>query len=163
MASTSSARSSLETMAFVTSSRSRRLSRSAESCGCVASNSWKRATEVSRPAPAVSIVLPEHRPSCAKRRSCMSFGDSARRRDGCEQAVEPLGHCRVRENSVTQNRVGKAAEHRRLHGGHDLPGFGADHREAENAVARCFDEHLHRSEEHTSELQSRSDLVCRLL
>src|SRR5206468_8871044 len=31
------------------------------------------------------------------------------------------------------------------------------------AVARLREEEAHRSEEHTSELQSRSDLVCRLL
>src|SRR2546428_8808949 len=36
-------------------------------------------------------------------------------------------------------------------------------RGARDAVGEPPDRHVHRSEEHTSELQSRSDLVCRLL
>src|SRR5438876_1019149 len=102
MASTSPGRSRLETMAFVTSSSSRRWSRSVESCRCVAcapskrttrcgwrarprkrssgsrravidsataTSAWKRSTrdggpvEVSRAAPAVSMLLLEHRPA----------------------------------------------------------------------------------------------------
>ena len=46
------------------------------------SNAWKRATQVSRPAPAVSIVLPEQSTLMCHEEICMSFGDSARRWDG---------------------------------------------------------------------------------
>src|SRR5437660_7307499 len=35
--------------------------------------------------------------------------------------------------------------------------------EAIYIVVRCYDSDMHRSEEHTSELQSRGHLVCRLL
>src|SRR5271166_5587015 len=66
-----------------------------------------------------------------------SSGGSARcRRDGGEQGIEPLGHGRVRENGVAENRIGQPAENGGLHRGHDLPGLGADHREAEDAVSR---------------------------
>src|SRR5262249_37591291 len=37
----------------------------------------------------------------------------------------------------------QSADHRRLHAGHDLARLGADHREAEDAVAARLDEHLH--------------------
>src|SRR6266513_5854759 len=47
---------------------------------------------------------------------------------------------------------------------HDaLPIFRHDHPRRQRRGARRRDEHLERSEEHTSELQSRFDLVCRLL
>src|SRR5206468_10065257 len=48
-----------------------------------------------------------------------------------------------------------------------LPGVsplsGGGHRKSRNSCASEFSSSSQRSEEHTSELQSRSDLVCRLL
>lgn len=49
----------------------------------------------------------------------------------------------MRENRVPQFRVGQLCQHRRLHGGHDLAGFGPDHGEAKNAVVLRTDERLH--------------------
>src|SRR5262249_60501950 len=40
---------------------------------------------------------------------------------------------------------GHPGEHGHLNRGHDLAGFGAEHREAENTVALRVDEHLHKS------------------
>ena len=53
-----------------------------------------------------------------------------------EERDEALRHCRVRDDRVAQARVGHARQHRGLDHGHDLAGLGADHGEAENAVAR---------------------------
>ena len=50
-----------------------------------------------------------------------------RRRDSGEQRIESLGHRRVRENGIPEERVTQPAKHRRLHHGHDLPALRADH------------------------------------
>src|SRR2546428_3224904 len=42
-------------------------------------------------------------------------------------------------------------------------GLANDRIETDSDTSRCVGPRLRRSEEHTSELQSRSDLVCRLL
>src|SRR5438874_6990762 len=47
--------------------------------------------------------------------------------------------------------------------GPDAGGFGAGHARLHGAGAGRGPRRRHRSEEHTSELQSRRDLVCRLL
>jgi hypothetical protein len=46
-----------------------------------------------------------------------------------EEAAEPLGHCRVRDDRVAQARVRHACQHRDLHHGHDLAGLSSEHRE----------------------------------
>lgn len=56
-----------------------------------------------------------------------------------QEAAEPLRHRGVRENSIAQHRIRQPGQHHRLHRGHDLAGFGADHREAENAIVTSTD------------------------
>src|SRR6185295_18791489 len=68
---------------------------------------------------------------------------SARGGNGGEEAAQSFRHRGVGEDRVPQDCIGEAPEHRRLHGGHDFPRLGSDHREAENTVARPLDEHLH--------------------
>ena len=48
----------------------------------------------------------------------------------------------MREDSISQPRIGQARQHRRLHSGHDLASLGADHREAEDAVFAAADQDL---------------------
>ena len=41
--------------------------------------------------------------------------------------------------------IWQARQHSHLHHGHGLAGFGADHREAKNAVVACSDKRLHKA------------------
>src|SRR6266550_7652535 len=59
-----------------------------------------------------------------------------------EERAKSLRHRRVRENSIAKLRIWQVSQHRRLHHGHDLTGFGAYHRKAENAVVSRTDESL---------------------
>src|SRR5436309_9031488 len=74
------------------------------------------------------------------------------------------------EDAVEALRLGRALDQSRSRhdprGHHRAPPLGDARRRAqivETAVGARADEHAIRSEEHTSELQSREKLVCRLL
>jgi hypothetical protein len=49
------------------------------------------------------------------------------------------------ENGIAQTCIWQSRQHSHLYHGHDLPGFGAYHREAKNAVVACGDERLHKA------------------
>jgi hypothetical protein len=51
----------------------------------------------------------------------------------------------VCEDGIAQGRIWEARQHCHLYDGYDLPGFGANHREAKNAVVACGDERLHKA------------------
>src|SRR5215468_487839 len=59
-----------------------------------------------------------------------------------EERTKSLHHRRVRKDSVAEPRIWQICQHRRLHCGDDLAGFGANHREADNAVV-ITDKSLH--------------------
>src|SRR5215471_18817994 len=62
-----------------------------------------------------------------------------------EKRAEALCHCRMCDDGIAELRIWQVRQHRRLHHGHDLTGFGADHREAENAVLARTDKNLHKA------------------
>jgi hypothetical protein len=51
-----------------------------------------------------------------------------------EKGAESFRHGRMCENGIAQVRIWQTRQDSHLYHGHDLAGFGADHREAKNAV-----------------------------
>src|SRR5437588_7048929 len=87
----------------------------------------------------------------------------ASRSDAIDQLLDTLWNGKVRAVSAPSEI--DVVGHRIVHGGKDLVTATAITPEVKSAIARMsvFAPLHNRSEEHTSELQSHSDLVCRLL
>src|SRR5690606_41268279 len=75
---------------------------------------------------------------------------------GCGHALNELGEVAHREQVVQGGRPGSQVQGE---GNHERPG----QRVGSRVPSHCLDPPKDRSEEHTSELQSRENLVCRLL
>src|SRR6516164_9905122 len=76
-----------------------------------------------------------------RQKACLSLSGRHVR----EKRAQALRHRRVGNNGIAELRVWETGQHRRLHHGHDLTGFGADHREAEKAVVARTDKNLHKA------------------
>ena len=62
-----------------------------------------------------------------------------------EKRAESFRHGRMCENGIAQIRIWQARQDSHLYHGHGLAGFGADHREAKNAVVTRGDKRLHKA------------------
>src|SRR5580704_12358336 len=102
-----------------------------------------------RRTPQVQVLLPEFYGTYTSSFNGMPLcgpaaGTRSRRHIG-EKWTESFRHGRMRENGITQVRIGQTRQHRHLYHGHDLAGFTAYHRETKNVVVARGDKRLHKA------------------